>query len=357
MRALKELNVAHFDMDAFYASIESNLNPHLKNKPFAVGRKSKRGIVTTASYEARKYGVRSAMPIFMAKSLCPSLMVVEPHMNLYIGISKEIFTALSRFGDRIEKLSVDEGFIDLSSYEKTPEEFIREIKELIYGRFQLTMSVGISYNKFLAKLASDWNKPDGFFIITKDMVPDILSPLDVKKIYGIGHSTSKKLNDMGIYKVSDIQKLDRDFLSGIFGKHGNEIYDRAFGIDRRPIESDRIRKSIGVEHTLEVPVKSPDSVKAVLFGLVDELFEDMCLKKLRCSTLTLKLKDRDFKTVTRSLTLPEAIMGKEEFIRIAESLYESVENKHSYRLIGISASNLTDDGVTQLSLNDILNIK
>ena len=251
-----DLNFLHFDLDAFFASCEILDNPKLKHVPMVVGGRSQRGIITTANYEARKYGLHSAMPIFQAKKIVPNLVIVPPDFEKYRRNSEKVFKVLSAFSTKIHKMSIDEGCMDISHIDMDRLELANLVQENVRIKTGLSISIGISYNMSLAKLASDWNKPHGIKIITQDDIPDILMDLNVGKIQGIGRKSEEKLNNIGIKKVCDLYDLSRNNLRELFGKFGEVIYDRIRGIDDRQLDLSRIRKSIGVEYTFERDLKN-----------------------------------------------------------------------------------------------------
>lgn len=344
----KPLNFLHLDMDAFYASVEERDNPSLKGKPVIVGGRSNRGIVTTCNYEARKFGVHSAMPIFMAKELCPNGIFISGRMSRYQEVSKQVFTILRGISSKIEPLSIDEAYMDISQIPLRPEQIRDLIKEKVYRKTGLTLSIGVSYNKFLAKLASDWNKPNGFMIITEEMMPDILFPLSIKKVYGIGAKSQKKLNAIGIYTIEDLYSLEEGLLVDLFGKGGVEIYERIRGIDRRQIETSRERKSIGVERTFR-PTRDRKVLMNYLKDFSYELEMDLSKKDLHGKTLTVKIKDEDFISHTKSKTYNHYIYEGDEIYSLATALFQDIVYDKSLRLIGISLSNLLDKSMEQLS--------
>lgn len=342
------LDFLHLDMDAFFASVEEVDNPSLRGKPVIVGGRSQRGIVTTCNYEARKYGIHSAMPIFMARERCPHGIYLPGRMNRYQEISRKVFSILGEITPRIEPLSIDEAYMDISGIEMKPEELANMIKERVMEETGLTLSVGVSYNKFLAKLASDWNKPNGFMKITKDMMPQILFPLSVGKVYGIGAKSRKKLEDIGIYTIEDLYGLSEDFLVDFFGKWGKEIYDRIRGIDPREIETTRERKSIGVERTFR-PTRDKKLLDKFLMDYAKELEDDLIKRNLHGRTLTVKIKDEDFESHTKSRTYHRYISDKDEIYELSRTLFDEMEWDKSLRLLGISLSNLMDKNLHQLS--------
>jgi DNA polymerase-4 len=240
--------IIHIDMDAFYASIEQRDQPDLRNKPVAVGGSSKRGVVTTASYEARKYGVHSAMPSVMAKQKCPGLILVEPRFEVYKSVSEQILKIFYEYTPLVEPLSLDEAFLDVTENKKgIPSATIiaREIKKEIKSETSLTASAGISINKFLAKVACDYNKPDGLFLIRPEEAEKFVENLAIEKFFGIGKVTAGKMHKMGIHSGRDLKKFSQAELINLFGKAGSYFYDMARAIDNRPVNPDRIRKSVG----------------------------------------------------------------------------------------------------------------
>ena len=344
------LHILHIDMDAFYASVEEHDNPALKGKPLIVGGSSNHGIVTTANYEARKYGIHSAMPIFMAKQMCPKGIFVPTRIKRYRDVSREVFSVLHKFTDKLEQVSVDEAYLDLSKVEGDKLEACFEMKREVLKKTGLTLSMGLSYNKFLAKLGSDWNKPDGIKIIRQDMVPEILLPLSIKKIHGIGRKTAKKLNDIGIYKVEDLIDLSEEFLVELLGKHGTEIYYRIRGHDNRRLETERERKSLGTETTFEVATRDKNILKEYIYEFALEIENELKIKNIQGKTITLKLKDDEFKSKTRSRTLDYEINNSIEIKNLACMLLDEIDIDKKIRLIGVTISNLSNRDKVQLSL-------
>lgn len=347
-----KLIILHVDMDAFYAAVEEKDNPKLKGKPVIVGGLSNQGVVTTANYEARKYGVHSAMPIFMAKKKCPHGSFVAGRMDRYQEISRQVFKVLCEFTDLIEQVSIDEAYLDISSIDIDPMKVVERIKERVMEETGLTMSIGISYNKFLAKLASDWNKPDGVKIISSDMVPEILLPLPVKIVHGIGPKSAKRLNDIGIYKIEDLLRLSEEFLEELFGKSGRETYNRIRGIDLREIDRSRERKSLGIERTFNEDTKDLGLLKEYLKSYSLSLASELENKQIHTRTIIVKVKDESFRTQTRSRTLTSHIRSAEEIFEVGESLLDEIKISQKIRLLGITASNLLSWDLEQLSLFD-----
>lgn len=346
----KDLHILHIDMDAFYASVEEVDNPKLKGKPVIVGGRSRHGIVTTANYEARKYGVHSAMPMFMARKRCPHGQYVPGRMKRYQEVSREVFNILSKFTNIIERVSIDESYLDISSLKENPIEIVKKIKKQVLEETGLTMSIGISYNKFLAKLASDWNKPNGIKIISKDMIPEILLPLSIKEVHGIGPKTEKRLNNIGVYIVEDLMRLSEDFLMELLGKLGRELYLRIRGIDNREVEVERERKSLGTESTFSKHTKDKDILKKHLYAFSEEISLGLEKQGLYGRTITLKIRYDDFTIITRSKTLMAAINSQDIIYEIGKSLLDEINLKYKLRLIGLTVSNLSDFGMEQLSI-------
>lgn len=341
--------ILHVDLDAFYASVEELDNPSLRGKPLAVGGLSDHGIVTTANYVARKYGIHSAMPLFQARQRCPNLIVVPVRRRRYLEKSREVFDILRNYSPVIEQVSIDEGYLDISHWRGNLTEKVYRMKGEIRRKTGLTVSVGMSWNKFLAKIASDWKKPDGFMIISKGDLPDILLPLPVEKIHGIGPKSATKLRSLGIETVGELMDLPREYLGELFGKWGYEIYDRIRGKDLRPVEPVRERKSIGVERTFDVATEEEGELLEYLEGFCEELEGDLLRKKFRGYTVTVKVKTASFQTYTRSRTLPGAICRKEDLFDIGRELLGECPKGEPYRLLGITLSGLEPLAIEQLS--------
>ncbi|NLK94030.1 MAG: DNA polymerase IV [Clostridiales bacterium] len=342
--------ILHIDMDAFFASVEQMDNIKLKGKPVIVGGNSERGVVSTCSYEARKYGIHSAMPIFMAKNLCPNGIYVPVRMNRYKEISSEIFSIFSEVTHIIEPLSIDEAFLDLG--EKDYEygyKVALYIKKKVMNKLGLTLSVGISYNKFLAKLASDWNKPNGIMVIKEEMVPEILLPLPLGKIFGIGKKTVKKLNNMGLFYVKDIYELPKEFFLEYLGKLGIDIYFRIRGIDNRDVVVSRERKSIGKERTLRINSSDKNELLNYIRDFSKEISIILKRKRLRGRTITVKYKTEDFESHTRSKTLLHYIEHCEDIYNVAKEILDNENLEKDLRLIGLSISSFKEEKSEQLN--------
>lgn len=342
-----KLNILHIDMDAFYASCEELINPSLKNIPMAVGGISNKSIITTANYNARKFGVHSAMPVFIAKKKCPNITIVPIRRVYYKKKSNEVFNIVRKYAYRFEQVSIDEAYIDI--LDKNPIIIAKKIKDEIKEKTQLTCSIGISYNKFLAKLASDWNKPNGIKVIRREDVPDILRDLNISKIHGIGNRTQNKLNSIGIYKVDDLLRLNLDFLIENFGKQGKYIYEVIRGKDDRQIDPKRSRKSIGEETTFEKNTNNKNELHSYLENLCEDLSNNLKRHNVKGKTINLKIKTESFVTHTKSITLQEPIYEKKDLYDISIILLDKINIKQNLRLIGISVSNLQSISIYQLS--------
>lgn len=330
-------------MDAFYASVEQRDNPELRGKPLAVGHAEERGVVAAASYEARRYGVRSAMSSRKAKRLCPELIFVPGRMDVYKSVSHQIHEIFHAYTDIIEPLSLDEAFLDVT--ENKPGislaiEIAKEIKERIREELGLIASAGVSYNKFLAKVASDYRKPDGLCTIHPDQAMDFIAHLPIESFWGVGPVTAKKMHALGIHNGSELQACSLEMLIRQFGKAGNLYYDFARGIDLRPVEAVRIRKSVGCEHTLEKDISSHSSAIIELYHVTTELLERLKHTGFSGNTLTLKIKFHDFNQITRSITQANELTTLDKILPLAKQLLKEVEyENHPIRLIGLSVSN------------------
>lgn len=340
-------SIIHVDIDAFYASVEELDYPHLKGKPVVVGGRSKDGIITTANYEARKYGLHSAMPMFMARSMCENLIVMPMRRKRYLEKSREVFEVLKKYSNIIEKVSIDESYLDVTDKNIDIEDIVN-LKENVKKITGLSVSVGLSYNKFLAKLASDWNKPDGFKIIRKEDMPDIILPLKVSKIHGIGKKSEKKLKSIGIYTVKDMYELSEKFLVELFGKMGEELYLRIRGVDTREVKVHRERKSLGTENTFK-DTNDREVLRNYLKNFSKEVSEGLIKNSIAGYTLTLKMKSKDFVTITRSKTYENPIYLEEDIFKNIIELFNEYYNGTKLRLIGLSVSNLVNLNTYQLT--------
>lgn len=332
-------SIIHVDMDAFYAAVEQRDEPSLIGKPTIIGGVYDRGVVCAASYEARKYGVHSAMSAKMAKRLCPNGIYLPVNMQKYKNVSKEIRNIFQRYSNIIEPVSIDEAFLDLTG--KDSILIGKKIKKDIWKELQLTASVGISVNKFLAKLASDMNKPDGFTIIRKDEIVELLEKLSVTRLWGVGPSMERELNKLGIYHIGDVQRYDKDVLISIFGKRGKEIYEFSYGIDYRPVEDHILNQSIGEEETFKEDISDMDFLIEKLKYFSINLSKQLMAKEYLMKTITVKVKYNDFSVETRSITLNIPTNRHENIFKISKHILSTRFNfDKKIRLIGLTVSNL-----------------
>lgn len=342
--------IIHFDIDAFFASVEQLDHPEYRGKPLIVGGDSDRSVVSTCSYEARKYGVRSAMSIVVAKKLCPNGIYVYGNMKRYSEISHQIFERIESMFDSVQRVSIDEAYIDVSDYDD-PLEIAKTIKQQINALTGLTISVGISYNKFLAKLASDWNKPDGIFEIKKEQIPDLLLPLPIIKIHGLGKKSCEKLNRIGIFTIADLYQYPSELLNDILGESwAKEIIDRIHGIDDRPVHEISTRKSYGKETTLEVDTDDRVLLFEILTKYLMRIQKRLDELDLMPRTLTIKVKYHDFEQFTRSHSLEYNTNDIRILSDALSSMYDHLIFEKPVRLIGLSLSNLEDADYKQFNL-------
>ena len=333
-------------MDAFYASVEQRDDPELNGKPIAVGGSSKRGVVAAASYEARKYGVRSAMPSVTAKRLCPDLIFVKHRFDVYREVSHQIREIFHDYTDLVEPLSLDEAYLDVTqnNYDYPSATIIAyDIRRRIYEETGLTASAGISINKFIAKVASDYNKPNGQKTITPDEVTEFLEELEIRKFHGIGKVTAEKMYQLGIFRGFDLKERPLEFLVEHFGKSGAHYYNIVRGIHNSPVKPNRTRKSLGAERTFSENISSELFMKERLEQIAEEIEKRLSKTEVAGKTVTLKIKYRDFKTQTRSKTLNQYISKKEDILNVAIQLMEQERFRESVRLLGITLSNLDNE--------------
>lgn len=333
-------------MDAFYASVEQLDFPELRGKPVAVGGKSDRGVVAAASYEARKFGVRSAMSGVMARKNCPELIFVKPRFSRYKEISQQIRTIFYEYTDWVEPLALDEAFLDVTENKKgNPSATLiaQEIREKIWETTHLTASAGISINKFLAKIASDYNKPNGQKTIEPNEVLSFLENLEIKKFFGIGKKTADKMYHLGIFTGKDLKGKSQEFLEEHFGKSGTDYYNIVRGIHNSPVRPNRTIKSIGTERTFEENLSSEIFILEKLDYIVEDLSFRLKKQNVAGKTITLKIKYSDFVQQTRSHTILYYVSDKDLILDIAKNLLFQERLKESVRLIGVSVSNLNSD--------------
>ena len=334
--------IIHIDMDAFYASVEQLDHPKWRGKALAVGGGGDRGVVAAASYEARKYGVKSAMNNARAKSLCPHLIFAKPRFERYKELSETLRAIFLEYTPLVEPLSLDEAYLDVSNYPSATL-IAQEIREQIQNQTQLTASAGISINKFLAKIASDWNKPNGQKTLPPDEIIPFLEKLDVKKFHGIGEKTKLKMYHLGIYTGKDLKAQTLDFLTDHFGKSGAYYYHVVRGVHNSPVKPHRAPKSVGIERTFNSNLSSELFLEEKLDKLVHSLADRLQKKKVAGKTLTLKIKYSDFIQETRSKTGKHFLASKELLFEGAKELLYQEKLKNSVRLIGISISNLNTE--------------
>ena len=341
------MKIIHVDMDQFYAAVEQHDHPELKDKAIAVGHDAERGVVATASYEARRFGVHSAQSIQVAKRLCPQLIIVEPHFQRYKEVSAMIHTIFHDYTDLVEPISLDEAFLDVTQNKRGVEmavDIAREIKQRILESTGLTASAGVSYCKFLAKIASDWRKPDGLTVIHPDKAQDFIAQLKVEKIWGVGQKTAEKMHRMGIFTGADLRRVPFVRLTQEFGKMGSVFHDFANGIDNRPVIAEWERKSVSCEQTFEADISDNASVTIRLYHTVLELVRRIEKNDFEGRTLTLKVKFLDFLQITRSITVDNTLRTKDDILPLAKQLMQSVEyHSHPIRLLGLGVSNQKSD--------------
>ena len=348
-------HIAHIDMDAVYAAIEQRDRPELRGKPVIVGAEpSGRGVVSAASYEARVYGVRSAMPISTAARLCPHGAFVPVDMAKYRRVSTEIMAILDEFSPLVEPISVDEAFIDLTGTESLfgpPVDAVRTIKRRIRERTDLSASAGLAPNKFLAKIASDLEKPDGLVVVAAGGEAAFLAPLAIGRLWGVGKVMAEALSGLGITTIGQLQRMPRAVLIRRFGPHGGELHDLAFGRDDRPVEPYTAPKSMGAEETFEADCRDPARLASVLREQAERVARELREGGVAAARLTLKLRYSDFHTITRAVTAEPTQDGLELYRR-ARTLLDRERLDQPVRLIGLSASSLGPAGAGQLSLLD-----
>jgi DNA polymerase-4 len=338
--------IIHIDMDAFYASVEQMDNPELRGKPIAVGGSENRGVVAAASYEARKFGVRSAISGVMAKRNCPELIFVRPRFDRYKEISSKIQKIFREYTDLVEPLSLDEAYLDVTNNKKgNPSATLlaQEIRLRIFNEVGLTASAGISINKFVAKIASDYNKPNGQKTVNPDEVIPFLEALPIRKFYGIGKVTTEKMYQLGVFTGLELKSKSVEFLEKHFGKSGNFYYNVVRGIHNSEVKSDRITKSVAAEHTFDSNLSSEIFMMEQLEHIANALVKRLKKHNIAGKTITLKIKYSDFTQQTRSKTLPYFIADKGLIMENIQELLYQERMKDSVRLLGISLSNLNTE--------------
>lgn len=334
--------IIHVDMDQFFAAVEQRDNPDLRGKPVAVGYDGERGVVSTASYEARRFGVHSAQSVMVAKRLCPDLIIVPGHYNKYKEVSAQIHDIFHDYTDIIEPLSLDEAFLDVTSNKVDEELAVNiavDIKRRILEETQLTASAGVSYCKFLAKVASDYRKPDGLCVVHPDRALDFIAQLPIERFWLVGRKTAERMHQLGIHNGYQLRQFSLQYLTDKFGKAGQLFYDFARGIDDRPVVTDWVRKSVGCEHTFLKDISRRSEVTIELYHTVLELLERIQKTQFKGHTLTLKVKFHDFTQITRSLTVNDILMEKAQILPLAKQLMREVDYaQRPIRLLGLSVS-------------------
>ena len=353
---VRQRKIIHIDMDAFFASVEQRDNPELRGKPVAVGGSRERGVVAAASYEARMFGVRSAMPSVTAKRRCPDLIFVKPRFDIYKAVSLQIREIFAEYTPIIEPLSLDEAYLDVTLNLKgivSATRIAEGIRTKIRRETKLTASAGVSYNKFLAKLASDHRKPDGLFVITPKMGPAFVETLPVAKFHGVGPATTAKMLRLGIATGLDLRAQTLPFLQQHFGKSGAYYYWISRGVDERPVHAGRVRKSIGAENTFSRDLRDFKPMREALEPIIAKVWRHCQATGIRGRTVTLKVKFADFRQITRSKSFDDAIDSLADLERLSLGLLEPLlPPRKGVRLLGISLSSLTQAQATgrQLSL-------
>lgn len=349
--------IIHIDMDAFYASIEQRDRPELKGLPVAVGQADGRGVVAAASYEARRFGVRSAMSSSKARRLCPELVFVDCRFDHYRHVSSQIHDIFHRYTDTIEPISLDEAFLDVTENFTSHElavDIAKEIKRAIRSELGLVASAGVSYNKFLAKIASDYRKPDGLCVIAPQYAADFIARMPVESFWGVGPVTASKMHALGIYSGEDLRRFSIPELRLHFGKASRQYYDFARGIDNRPVEAYRIRKSVGCEETFDKDISGIAEINEQLESLAEELVQRIGRKNFNGTTLTLKIRFSDFTNISRSISGIARRPDTKAILRHSLHLLEKADiGERSIRLLGLTLSmpDKTDSAESPLQLH------
>ncbi len=336
--------IIHVDMDAFFASVEQRDNPELRGKPVAVGGAGGRGVVAAASYEARRFGVKSAMPSVTAARLCRDLIFCKTRFDVYREVSAQIRAIFHQFTDLVEPLSLDEAYLDVTADKAgvgSATRIAKEIRRLVREETRLTASAGVSYNKFLAKLASDQNKPDGLCVILPGEGAAFVAGLPVRRFHGIGPRGAEKMARLGIETGADLAAKEPEWLRAHFGSFGDYLYGAARGIDHRPVRAHRVRKSIGGERTFFEDLSQPDELREALERIIEAVWERIAEKQAHGRTVTLKLKFNDFTLITRARSQPRAVAGRDEFAALSRALLEEqLPLPMPIRLMGLTLSAL-----------------
>jgi len=340
----KTRRIIHLDMDAFYASVEQLDNPELKGKPVIVGGNSLRGVVSAASYEARKFKIHSAMPIAQAKKLCPHGAFLPVRMKRYKEISHKVFSIFQEYTPLVEPLSLDEAFLDVTSSGKlfgTAENIAKQIRAQVFEKLGLTISAGVATSKLVAKIASDINKPDGLTIVPAGCETEFLAPLPIKRLWGVGKKTQETLTLLGVKTIGDIAGLSLELLEQKFGKHGRHLHLSSLGLDARDVETEHETKSVGHEFTFDTDLVETESIRRELLELSVMVAKRLRRYQLQGRTITLKVKYHDFRQITRSSTIKEhSADSKRIYEKVLQLLEKTDAGKEPVRLLGISVSGL-----------------
>ncbi len=345
-------------MDAFFASIEQRDNPDYRDKPLAVGYAGARGVVAAASYEARRYGVHSAMASTIALRKCPHLIFVMPRFDVYKSVSGQIMEIFHQYTDLVEPLSLDEAFLDVTENHMniaSATQIAQEIKQKITNTVGLTASAGVSFNKFLAKIASDYNKPNGLFVVRPKDAEQFVENLEIEKFFGVGKVTAERMHQLGIKTGADLKQWTEEGLVANFGKAGHIYYQNARAIDNRPVEWQRIRKSVSSETTFDHDIDNLDELLPELDKVARDVINYIIKKEFKGRTVTLKIKFSDFKIITRSKTFPAPVSDYETIRNAGQDLLQLVDLSPKVRLIGIGIKNIEEETIlpeyTQLVIN------
>jgi DNA polymerase-4 len=347
-------SILHVDMDAFYASVEQRDNPELRDKPLVVGGGSNRGVVAAASYEARKFGIRSAMPMREAMRRCPELLRLPPRMDHYAKVSDEVFAIFREFSPLVEGLSLDEAFLDVTASRSlfgSDLAIARQVKSRIRDITQLTASVGVAYNKLVAKIASDLEKPDGLVVITEQNVQAVLDPLPVQVIPGIGRETLARLAKLDIETIADLRGASDSKLTAVFGRYAGRMRQRACGIDDRPVVASRDEKSISAEETYDKDLTDVTAMNRELLRLAEKTASRLRARSLLAATLQIKIRESDFTTCTRQRSLHPPSCGTDQLYELARQLLATWLAEHAgsrIRLLGVGGTDLVPDAQQDL---------
>lgn len=349
---LIQRKIIHIDMDAFYASVEQRDNPEYKGQPVVVGgTPEQRGVVAACSYEARKFGIHSAMSATQAHQRCPHAVFLKPRFTVYREVSAVVQSVFREFTDLVEPLSLDEAYLDVTlneDFSGSATLIAKEIKRIIKEKTDLNASAGVSYNKFLAKIASDMDKPDGLYLITPEQGPEFIKTLPVRKFHGIGKATEKRMKAYGIHTGADLLQRDLNELLKKFGKAGHFYYSISRGIDLRPVNNKRIRKSVGKETTFSKDIGDVEEMIGILEELSNGVARILFDKNILAQTITLKVKYADFEQITRSQTIEKPTLAASNIFEAVKELLTKTEvDKRKVRLLGVSTSKLLEKGMQQ----------